>query len=299
METPTALENAVTLRLDLIKPNKEQPRQFFDENALNELALSITQHGVMQPVTVRYQPSRFDGTPYVLVAGQRRWMAAQRAGLEEIPALIVDAKPELARELALVENIQRQDLTPLEEAKAVADLMGRENLSINKVGRRLGLSAGWVEKRLALLKTRPDVRAVAAAHPRALSSLLLINKINDEAKRGEMLRLVEQGAGFKQVETAVEDYREAQAAFSKSQTAPDAETRSRASAHTTGGGQVSRGKQVNIATKREAGENARQAASAALGNIVTVRQWVDHGGAVPKAELLRLKREVEALLHEA
>ena len=105
-------EGVSTLRLAEIEPDKNQPRKAFDDTALSELAASITEHGVLQPIVVR--PSPAGG--YIIVAGERRWRAARLAGLTEIPALIKDISDTQAMEIALIENLQREDLDPVEEA---------------------------------------------------------------------------------------------------------------------------------------------------------------------------------------
>lgn len=114
-------EGVSTLRLAEIEPDKNQPRKAFDDTALSELAASITEHGVLQPIVVR--PSPAGG--YIIVAGERRWRAARLAGLTEIPALIKDISDTQAMEIALIENLQREDLDPVEEALGYRQLMER------------------------------------------------------------------------------------------------------------------------------------------------------------------------------
>ena len=111
--------SAVKLSLNEIEPNKDQPRKTFDEKALSELADSIAQHGVIQPLLVRPMP---DGS-YQLVAGERRWRAARRAGLSEVPVVIREMSDSEMMELALIENLQREDLNPIEEAEGLQQLI--------------------------------------------------------------------------------------------------------------------------------------------------------------------------------
>ena len=111
VENDTGDTSSVTLRISEIEPNREQPRKYFDEEALTELADSIRQHGVIQPLLVRPMEN---GT-YQLVAGERRWRASRMAGLTEVPVVIKDLSEIEAMELALIENLQRQDLNPIEE----------------------------------------------------------------------------------------------------------------------------------------------------------------------------------------
>jgi len=156
-----------------IRPNSGQPRQRFDEEGLDALAQSIREHGLLQPVLVR--PLGDDA--YELIAGERRWKAARRAGLSQVPARLIDVSPRRALELALVENVQRADLSPLEEAEAYAHLLATLGLTQEQLARRLGLSRVAVTNRLRLLSLAPLVRdalnagTIAEGHARALLAL--------------------------------------------------------------------------------------------------------------------------------
>jgi ParB family chromosome partitioning protein len=156
-----------------IRANPGQPRQHLDEEGLEALAQSIHEHGLLQPVLVR--PIGDDA--YELIAGERRWQAAQRAGLSWVPARLLDVSPRRALELALVENVQRADLTPLEEAEAYAHLIETLGLTQDQLARRLGMSRVAVTNRLRLLSLAPAVRdalgdgTVTEGHARALLAL--------------------------------------------------------------------------------------------------------------------------------
>ena len=113
-------DGAVRLPLQKVEPNPLQPRKTFEPEALDELAASIREHGVIQPLTVRKMPSGF----YQIIAGERRWRAARLAGLDEVPVVIIEADDKKAMELALIENLQRADLTPIEEARGYQQLIG-------------------------------------------------------------------------------------------------------------------------------------------------------------------------------
>jgi ParB family chromosome partitioning protein len=164
-----AAGGVVELPVDLLVPNPEQPRQGLAEAELAELAASIREHGVLQPVIVARA-----GAGYVLVAGERRWRAARQAGLTTIPALIKEVTPRQRLELALVENLQRQDLTPLEEAAAYQQLIAEHGLTQEQVATRVGKSRAAVANALRLLQLAPAVRAallagqITAGHARAL-----------------------------------------------------------------------------------------------------------------------------------
>lgn len=169
--------SSVKLNLFDIEPNKEQPRKRFQDEALSELAASIAQHGILQPLLVRPLP---DGS-YQLVAGERRWRAARIAGLTEVPVVIKEMSDEQAAVFALIENLQRQDLDPVEEAKGMQQLMDDYGLTQEQVSEKVGKSRPAVANALRLLKLPQSVLqhviegALSAGHARTLAGL------NDEA----------------------------------------------------------------------------------------------------------------------
>ena len=144
---PRTEEELRDLPVELIAPNPRQPRKHFDENSLNTLAGSLAERGVLQPVLVRPKP----GGSYELVAGERRWRAAQIAGLTEIPALVRQRDDAATLELALIENMAREDLNPIEEARACAALVEELGLTREEVGLRVGRSRVAVSNLLRLL----------------------------------------------------------------------------------------------------------------------------------------------------
>ena len=174
--------SAVKLSLNEIEPNKDQPRKTFDEKALSELADSIAQHGVIQPLLVRPMP---DGS-YQLVAGERRWRAARRAGLSEVPVVIREMSDSEMMELALIENLQREDLNPIEEAEGLQQLIHTYGLTQETAAARVGRSRPAIANALRLLSLpTPRVEVtrdgqISAGHARALLSL------NDEEKMVEI-----------------------------------------------------------------------------------------------------------------
>ncbi|HEY7829148.1 MAG TPA: ParB/RepB/Spo0J family partition protein [Solirubrobacteraceae bacterium] len=141
------------LPVELISPNSKQPRRHFDEDALNALAGSLGERGVLQPVLVRPRP----GGRYELVAGERRWRAAQIAGMDKIPALVRPRDDALALEIALIENMAREDLNPIEEANACMALVEELGLTREQVGRRVGRSRVAVSNLLRLLELPDEV----------------------------------------------------------------------------------------------------------------------------------------------
>lgn len=145
---------ATVVRISEIEPNSEQPRKNFDAEELSSLADSIAEYGLIQPITVRKVGER-----YKIIAGERRWRAARMAGLSEVPVNIISADDKKASEIALVENIQRKDLDPIEEADAFASLIDDYGLTQEEVGRRVGRSRSAIANALRLLELPPEVRA--------------------------------------------------------------------------------------------------------------------------------------------
>jgi ParB family chromosome partitioning protein len=184
---PAAAGDAVRMiPVAAVRGNRSQPRTQFDEQALDDLAASIREHGVIQPVIVSEEP----GGSYELIAGERRWRAAQRAGLREIPALVKSASAQQLLELALVENVQRADLNPIEEGLAYQSLKDEFGLSDEEIGRRVGKSRVTVVNARRLIKLAPDARQalldgrLSAGHGRALL------RFEDPADQDAALQLI-------------------------------------------------------------------------------------------------------------
>jgi ParB family chromosome partitioning protein len=174
----------LTLPIEAIERNPEQPRKRFEEVKLEELAASIRQHGVVEPILVRK-----DGGKYRILAGERRWRAAQRAGLKEIPAILREASDREAFELALVENLQRADLNAIEEAEAYDVLLTEHGLTQEEIASRVGKERSTVANSLRLLKLPEDVREAVRegqldmGHARALLGLDDVEVIRKAAQR--------------------------------------------------------------------------------------------------------------------
>ena len=186
--------------IDLIKPNTLQPRMHVASESLQQLADSISENGVLQPVIVR---SLDEGSQFELVAGERRWRAAQRAGLISVPAIIQDLSDEKMLELALVENIQRDDLTAIEEAHAYQVLVEKFHLSQDEVASRVGKSRSAVSNILRLLNLSQNVQqmllegAVSMGHARALLPL------PEKAQLRLARKVIGRGLSVRQTERAV------------------------------------------------------------------------------------------------
>ena len=160
------------LKINEVEPNKKQPRKFFNEEALQELSDSIKQHGIVQPLVVAKKDDYFE-----IIAGERRWRAAKLAGLKEVPVVIKDYSPQEIMEVALIENIQREDLNPVEEAKAYQNLIKEYNLKQEEVAERVSKSRSAITNSLRLLKLSDDVltllmeEEISSGHARALLGL--------------------------------------------------------------------------------------------------------------------------------
>ena len=161
------------LPLHKVEPNPDQPRRDFDEEELQQLADSIAEHGVIQPLTVRLLPSGY----YQIIAGERRWRASRLAGLNEIPAVVIEADDRKATELALIENLQRQDLNPVEEALCYQSLIADYGLTQEETAKSVGKSRPAVANALRLLQLCPEVLEMlrcgklTAGHARAVLTL--------------------------------------------------------------------------------------------------------------------------------
>lgn len=162
-----------TLPLQKVEPNPDQPRKYFDAEELQSLADSISEHGLLQPLAVRELGNGY----YQIIAGERRWRAARLAGLSEVPVIIVEADDRTVMELALVENLQRQDLNPMEEAEGYQSLMQDHGLTQEEVASRVGKSRPAVANALRLLALPEEVRqavidgTLSAGHARAVLSI--------------------------------------------------------------------------------------------------------------------------------
>ena len=168
-----------------VEPNPDQPRHDFDEEELQALADSITVHGIIQPLTVREMPNGY----YQIIAGERRWRAARMANLSDVPAVIIEADDKKAMELALIENLQRQDLNPLEEALGYQTLMNEYGLTQEEAAGRVGKSRPAVANALRLLGLCPEVQErvrkgeLSAGHARAILQLKSEKKQQESAQK--------------------------------------------------------------------------------------------------------------------
>ena len=190
----------VTLKISQIEPNRNQPRRSFDEDALEELSQSIKEHGVLQPILVR--PQIYGG--YQIVAGERRYRASRMAGLTEIPAIIKELSDSETMQIALIENLQRRDLSDLEEAKGYQTLMDEYGFSQEDVARTVGKSRSAVANTLRLLGLPDDVKELldqgklSAGHARALLAVDQEKEIKEAADK-----IIKEGLSVRQTEKLV------------------------------------------------------------------------------------------------
>ncbi len=201
MSRKTEGDAVLELDLDMIEPNRKQPRKHFDEAALEELAASLKTYGMIQPVVVKKS-----GDYYELIAGERRWRAAKIAGLEKIPVVVKDWEEGEAFEAALVENLQREDLNPIEEAESYQRLQEEFSLSQEQIAQKVGKSRSAVTNSLRLLQLDPRVRnfvvenKLSGGHARALLA------IEDGELQFELAEyVIEEGLSVRAVETLVKD----------------------------------------------------------------------------------------------
>jgi len=171
-----------------VVPNPEQPRMTFHEETLQELAASIREHGVLQPILVR--PA---GDDYQIIAGERRWRASKLAGKDTIPAIIERFDDATALEIALIENLQREDLSPLDEAIIYKKMTDELGYSIRNLAGKLGKDKGYVENRLRLASAPEDVREMVAARYDTLSAAYELMKIEDKRRRKSLAKQVVAG----------------------------------------------------------------------------------------------------------
>ncbi len=203
--TKPADTNTGVLEIDItkIKPNPNQPRKNFDEDALKDLAASIKVHGIVQPIVLN---KNADGT-YMIIAGERRWRAANLCGLKTVPAIIKDYTEKQIKEISIIENLQREDLNPVEAAKAIKELMDEYGLTQEAVSERIGKSRSNVANTLRLLTLYPAVLdmiekgKISAGHARCL---VVVEDANEQLKLANAI--VSKNLSVRDLEKAIKAY---------------------------------------------------------------------------------------------
>lgn len=207
-ENATDSDGAVKLNINEIEPNRDQPRKDFDEQSISELADSIARHGLIQPIVVK---PNLDGR-YSIIAGERRWRASRMAGLTEVPVVIKEADEQTLMEIALIENLQREDLNAVEEALGYRSLIDTYGLTQEEVAKKMGKSRSAVTNALRLLALNDNELealrrgSISAGHARALLSC------DDEATRAKMLIAAADGASVRELEKTAADAKKAKSA---------------------------------------------------------------------------------------
>jgi ParB/RepB/Spo0J family partition protein len=188
-DSPTRSVGVRIVPLDHIEPNPEQPRLVFNQETLDELAASIREHGVLQPILVR----PVGPNTYQLIAGERRWRASRQAGLDSIPALIEEIDDDTALEISIIENLQREDISPLDEAAMYDRMVTDHGYSIRKLADKLGKDKGYVENRLRLADAPEEVRALVSVRKDTLSHAYELMKVQDPKRRRRLADQVARG----------------------------------------------------------------------------------------------------------
>lgn len=189
-------ESVLSLRLSEIEPNRNQPRRHFDAEKLEALAESIRQNGVISPIVV----TKTD-TGYEIVAGERRWRASKLAGMTEIPAIVRDYSPQKLTEVALIENIQREDLNPIEEAQAYRALMDDYELTQEQISERLGKSRSAIANSVRLLSLEPSLQEYVASGRISEGHARCVLSLDGEVLREFLIkRIIEDGLNVRQTE---------------------------------------------------------------------------------------------------
>jgi len=175
--------------VDRITPNPEQPRLAMEQVSLDELAASIREHGVLQPILVR----PLDNGEFQLIAGERRWRASKAAGLATIPALVEEIDDDTALEISIIENLQREDLSPLDEAAMYERMVRDHGYSVRRLAQKLGKDKGYLENRLRLADAPPEVRELVSLRKDTLSHAYELMKVEDPKKRKRLAAQVARG----------------------------------------------------------------------------------------------------------
>ena len=173
------------LKLIEVEPNRDQPRRNFDEEAIEDLSNSIKEYGVIQPIIVTKQDNY-----YKIVAGERRWRASKKAGLTEIPAIVRDYDEQRNNEIALIENIQREDLNPMDEASSISNIIKLRGYTQEEFANKFGKSRTYVTNLLGLLKLPDDVKRLVEKKAISMSHARVLSKIDDEEKVNELAKKI-------------------------------------------------------------------------------------------------------------
>jgi ParB family chromosome partitioning protein len=197
----TGHEQVINMRISLIEPNRSQPRKYFDDSAISELADSVRQFGIIQPLLVQKKDDYYE-----IIAGERRWRAANKAGLKEIPVIVKNFSNQEAVEVSLIENIQREDLNPIEEAKAYERLVKEYGLSQEAVAGRVSKSRTSITNSMRLLKLDQNVQQMVETGELSEGHARAILGLPDQAAQKELAnKVIEERLSVRQTEKLVRD----------------------------------------------------------------------------------------------
>jgi ParB family chromosome partitioning protein len=189
------------ISIDMIKPNPYQPRKTFTDDSLIELSNSIKSYGILQPIIVR----KVGKTGYELIAGERRWRAAQLAGLKEIPAIVRESRDSECAVMALIENLQREDLNFLEEAEGYYQLITEHNLTQEELAQKVGKNQSTIANKLRLLKLSPEIKKIISREKLSERHARSLLKLPDDEMRKRVLeRVCERGLTVRETEELIE-----------------------------------------------------------------------------------------------
>lgn len=198
---PTPKQAVMQIPVHSVRPNPHQPRKLFDTHALDELSSSIRQYGVLQPISVR----RLPGGQYELIAGERRLRAAMKAGLSRIPAIAVDMCDDDSAVVALIENVQRQDLSFLEEAEAYSTLLTKHGFTQEELAAKVGKNQSTIANKLRLLKLSPTLQRQIADNNLTERHARALLRLPDEASQAAMLKtILQEGLNVKETDMRIE-----------------------------------------------------------------------------------------------
>lgn len=201
LEVERDLKNIKNIKVDYIRPNPYQPRKVFNKLSLEELCESIKEYGVIQPIQVR----KLTCTTYELIAGERRLRAATMAGLKEIPCIIVETSDTDSAIMALIENLQREDLSYMEEAEGYSNLINEHNLTQEELAHKVGKSQSTIANKIRLLKLPPMVKKILADNCLTERHARALLKLNDEQLQLKVLKKVtDKGLNVKKTEELIE-----------------------------------------------------------------------------------------------
>ena len=197
-------ENVVMLNIDLLIPNDNQPRKYFNESAIDELSISIKKYGILNPILVFKKENN-----YVIIAGERRYRAAKKAGLKEVPVIIKDIDEKQISEIALIENLQRENLTPIEEARTYEEILKNQNITEQTLSELIGKSQPFISNKIRLLKLPLSIQEALNNHKISEKHARSLLNLNDISSQEELLdRIINEKLSVKDLDNIIKNKKE-------------------------------------------------------------------------------------------